>query len=79
MPGPVSETSKGPPDDAPYVPTWCYPGGTPKVCPCGHHEGYHNDDGECLMRSRCGCSGIPSDCVTSDEEFFAGEAEGRER
>ncbi|HET8762047.1 MAG TPA: hypothetical protein VFM12_01430, partial [Gemmatimonadales bacterium] len=24
----------------------------------GHHEGYHNDAGECLQRLRCGCKGL---------------------
>ena len=36
MPRPVSDSYKGPSDDAPYVPSWCYPNG-PRVCPCGHH------------------------------------------
>jgi hypothetical protein len=42
MPGPVSDSSAGPSDDAPYVPSWCYTNG-PRMCPCGHHEGYHSD------------------------------------
>lgn len=63
MPGPVSDSSKGPRDDTPYVPSWCYPNG-PKMCPCGHHEGYHNDAGACLLVRRCGCTGIPDECVT---------------
>ena len=37
MPGPVSERSKGPGPNTPYVPSWCYPAG-PKDCPCGHME-----------------------------------------
>lgn len=69
MPGPVSDSYQGPPDDAPYVPHWCYPNNAPKVCPCGHHEGYHGDDGACLLRQQCKCSGIPDSCVTTDEEF----------
>lgn len=43
MPGPVSDSSKGPRDDTPYVPSWCYRNG-PRMCPCGHHEGYHVTD-----------------------------------
>lgn len=46
MPGEISRSYEGPPDDAPYVPSWCYPDGKPHMCPCGHHEGYHNDGGE---------------------------------
>lgn len=67
-PGPVSDTNPGPPDDAPYVPSWCYPNG-PKACPCGHHEGYHNDDGECLLRYQCYCTGLPTECLTPMEEM----------
>ena len=70
MPGPVSDSYQGPPDDAPYVPSWCYEAG-PKMCPCGHHEGYHADSGECLFvtydfgpERRCGCSGLPDTCRT---------------
>ena len=46
-PGPISQSHTGTPDDAPYVPSWCYKSG-PRMCPCGHHEGYHNDAGQCL-------------------------------
>lgn len=63
MPGPVSDSYNGPQDGAPYVPDWCYENGA-KLCPCGHHEGYHNDDGECVRAHECGCKGIPKDCVT---------------
>ena len=63
MPGPVSESYKGPGSESPYVPSWCYRSG-PKECPCGHHEGYHNDAGECLLRHKCGCSGLPAECLT---------------
>lgn len=63
MPGPVSDSNKGPPDDAPYVPSWCYEKG-PRMCPCGCHEGYHADSGECLNVRRCGCKGLPVDCRT---------------
>lgn len=69
MPGPVSDSYKGPPDDGPYVPSWCYPNNAPKMCPCGHHEGYHNDAGACVQARRCGCTGLPPDCRTSDAEF----------
>lgn len=64
MPGSVSDSHPGTPDDAPYVPSWCYPGGGPKVCPCGHHEGYHNSDGACLLVARCQCEGLPPECLT---------------
>lgn len=62
-PGPVSDSHIGPSDDAPYVPSWCYENG-PKMCPCGHHEGYHNDGGQCLMAHKCNCSGLPAECFT---------------
>lgn len=71
MPGPVSDSHKGTPDHAPYVPSWCY-GKGPRMCPCGHHEGYHNDKGACIHAqhfTRCGCTGLPSDCRTPDEEL----------
>jgi hypothetical protein len=54
-PGPVSESSRGPGPDTPYVPSWCYDGGKPPMCSCGHHHGYHGDDGVCNQRHRCGC------------------------
>lgn len=73
MPGPVSESSQGPRDNTPYVPSWCYPNGKPKVCPCGHHEGYHNDAVACLLTARCGCPGIPGKCVTTDADFYPEE------
>ena len=63
MPGPVSDSYKGPGAENPYVPSWCYRNG-PQVCPCGHHEGYHNDAKECLLRHKCGCSGLPAECLT---------------
>lgn len=68
MPGPVSESNKGPRDDAPYVPSYCYKNG-PRLCPCGHHEGYHGDDGNCLLRFGCGCKGIPAECITPMEDM----------
>ena len=34
------------------------------MCPCGHHEGYHNDGGACLMVAECGCAGLPAECRT---------------
>lgn len=76
MPGPVSDSNKGMPDHAPYVPAHCYPNNAPKMCTCGHHEGYHNDRGECLHthgqngQPACGCTGIPDSCKTSDQEFW---------
>lgn len=58
MPGPVSEPSQGPGDETPYVPSWQYPNGA-RMCTCGHHEGYHNDEGDCLLRrKRCMCLGF---------------------
>jgi hypothetical protein len=63
MPGPVSDSSTGPGERSPYVPSWCYKNG-PRICPCGHHEGYHNDAGRCLLTFECKCSGIPPECVT---------------
>lgn len=63
MPGDISRSNPGPSGDSPYVPSWCYENG-PKMCPCGHHEGYHGDDGACLKASECGCSGLPSECYT---------------
>jgi hypothetical protein len=67
MPGPVSDSYAGAPDGAPYIPDWFYRNG-PKVCPCGHHEGYHNDKGECLLARSCGCVGLPVECLTPLEE-----------
>ena len=64
MPGEISRSNPGPSDDSPYAPGWCYPDG-PKMCPCGHHEGYHNDEGKCLLAIRCKCAGLPSECRTS--------------
>lgn len=69
MPGPMSDSYKGPPEGSPYVPSWCYPKG-PRMCPCGHHEGYHNDAGECLHRMDCGCMILPSSSLTSDAEML---------
>jgi hypothetical protein len=45
MPGSVSDSYPGLPDDAPYVPSSCYQKG-PRMCPCRHHEGCHADDGK---------------------------------
>lgn len=67
MPGPASESYKGPRDDSPYVPSWCYQNG-PNMCPCGHHEGCHNDAGECLLRRLCLCDGLPDNCRTPLDE-----------
>lgn len=58
MPGPVSESNPGPGDEAPYVPSWCYPNNAPPMCCCGHHDGYHNDAGECLLARKCRCVGM---------------------
>jgi hypothetical protein len=58
MPGEVSRSNPGPGPDSPYVPSWCYDPPGPRMCDCGHHEGYHNDSGECLQRLRCSCKGL---------------------
>ena len=81
MPLPISESYEGLPDDAPYVPSNFYSKG-PRMCPCGHHEGYHDDGGICLFRRYapmknsprsspcvCSCTGLPADCRTPDEDF----------
>ncbi len=68
MPGSVSESFKGPGDCTPYVPSWCYPKGA-RICPCGHHEGYHSDAGACLLYHNCRCTGLPADCLTPDEDM----------
>lgn len=60
MPGPVSESFGGTPNDAPYVPSWCYDNNAPPMCSCGHHHGYHSDSGNCLHAhhfTKCGCAG----------------------
>ena len=72
MPGPVSDSFAGPPDDGPYVPSWCYPGG-PLMCPCGHHEGFHGDDGACIRAVSCGCTGLPASCLSTDDGYFVAE------
>lgn len=69
MPGEVSRSSRGPKDGTPYVPSWCYRNG-PKECPCGHHEGYHNDAGECVLGHQCHCKGLPPECLTSPDEML---------
>lgn len=70
MPGPVSESSKGPGDETPYVPSRCYPNKSPKMCPCGHHEGYHAGlGGACVLKHKCNCNGLPFECFTPDEDF----------
>lgn len=73
MPGPVSDSYKGPPDDGPYVPSWCYPNNAPKMCPCGHHEGFHNDAGQCVNGRKCGCAGLPAGSHTTNAEFYGEE------
>lgn len=56
MPGPVSDSYKGPGPISPYVPEYCYDPPGPLMCACGHHEGYHNDAGHCLLsRPGFGC------------------------
>ncbi len=58
MPGEVSRSNPGPSEEAPYVPSWCYPNNDPPMCACGHHDGYHNDAGACLLSHKCGCAGM---------------------
>jgi len=60
MPGEASRSGLGPSDDSPYVPPWCYDAPGPKMCKCGDHEGFHNDKGQCLKVSKCGCLGFQS-------------------
>lgn len=70
MPGPVSDSYPGLTDDKPFLPSWLYPDNTPKMCPCGHHEGYHaGKGGACVLGRQCGCTGLPAECWTTDEEF----------
>ena len=58
MPGEVSLSNVGPSNESPYVPSWCYKGPRPHICTtCGCGENYHNDAGECLRRTVCGCTG----------------------
>lgn len=64
MPGPVSDSNPGPSERSPFLPSWCYPAPGPKMCPCGHHEGYHGDTGACLLGQECGCVGLPNECLT---------------
>ncbi len=69
MPGEISRSYEGPGDDrSPYVPAHCYSKG-PKMCPCGHHEGFHNDDGKCLLDAECHCLCLPPGCETALEEM----------
>ena len=68
MPEPINDTFSGPRDDGPYVPSWCYRKG-PRMCPCGHHEGYHNDAGVCHLKHKCKCIGLPAECLTPNDEL----------
>jgi hypothetical protein len=71
MPGEISRANKGPSNNSPYVPSWCYPNNAPKICSvCGHTENYHAEPrlgGKCLL---CACTGLPQDCNTSLEEMY---------
>lgn len=70
MPGPVSDSNPGPSERSPYVPGFCYPKG-PRMCPCGHHEGYHaGAGGACVLVNECGCKGLPAECWTPDDEMW---------
>lgn len=68
MPGVVSESYAGPPEGSPYVPDWLYKNG-PKMCPCGHHEGYHDDGGRCVRVAECSCTGLLPECLTPLEKM----------
>jgi hypothetical protein len=68
MPGVLSESYSGPPDGSPYVPHWHYKN-APKECPCGHHEGYHDDKGRCVRGAECKCTGLPPECLTPLEDM----------
>lgn len=69
MPGPVSDSYRGPPEGSPYIPAHVYPKG-PRACPCGHHEGYHDSNGACVRVNECGCTGLPADRLTPDDEML---------
>jgi hypothetical protein len=56
MPGPTSDSSKGPGADTPFVPSWCYPNNDPPMCACGHHDGWHGNTG-CIKRG-CHCGAM---------------------
>lgn len=49
--------------DAPWVAEDCYPEG-PRLCPCGHHEGFHAHSGACRWAAICGCIGLPVESYT---------------
>lgn len=51
----ISRPFKGASGTTPYVPSWCFDAPGPKTCVCFCHEGYHNDAGECLRLTQCGC------------------------
>lgn len=51
MPGSVSDSYQGSRAEHPYVPAWMYPNGSPKICPCGHHEGFHQAGGLAAQRA----------------------------
>ena len=70
MPGPVSDSSKGPSDTSAYVPSWCFDAPGPRMCACGHHEGYHGDDGHCVVQryGSCKCRGFRVEVKTTGEQ-----------
>jgi hypothetical protein len=68
MPGSISDSYTGSADAGPYIPSWGYKYG-PRMCPCGHHEGYHNDNGKCLLVHECRCAGIPPHLITPIENM----------
>jgi len=61
MPGPVSDSYQGPPEDGPYV-RHVY--ATARRVSCGHHEGYHNDAGQCMQPLAAAVRELPDDCLT---------------
>lgn len=55
MPGEISRSSPGPNDNCPYIPDWCYENNNPPMCSCGHHRGFHDEKGTCLLIRKCKC------------------------
>ena len=68
MPALSAIVSAVPGTTVPDVPSWCYRKG-PRTCPCGHHEGYHNDAGVCHLKHKCKCIGQPAESLTPNDEL----------
>ena len=71
--GDIPDWVEGDEEYKPYVPSWNYPKGKPKMCFCGCHEGYHGSDRVCVRSQFCGCVGLPDCCFTTDDEFTAAQ------